>query len=404
MSTVKKIAFKVDSFPNVSETFVTNAVVQALKENFEVIIIVNHLNDIHKSSQKQIIEQHDLISKTLEFKQPTSKLMRYKELLLLIFRPIILKYFLKYCYSKKKISLEYIFHLKFYYEIRGVDAFHVHFFTSLKPLLVLKKIGFLNSKLIVTFHGYDVQFLPSKKVDETFLSDMKILVECLTVNSIYLKNKLLECGFNDSDIQVVPIGIDTDFFKVEKNAGRQPAQKSLDLITVGRLIPLKGQFYGIMAIKKVIDLGNHVNYTIVGEGKEIENLKALVKRQQLEEFVVFKNFQSQQEVKRLLQHHDVFLMTSTHDLNGRREAFGLVSLEAQAMGLPVIGFDSGGFPETLIQYETGFIVPDRDIDAMAAKIILFIKDRTTLKEMSKNARAHISEKHSLNKYSFTHLY
>ena len=78
-------------------------------------------------------------------------------------------------------------------------------------------------------------------------------------------------------------------------------------------------------------------------------------------------------------------MPSTKDNSGRSEAFGVVSLEAQAMGLPIIGFDAGGFPDTIIDGITGFLVEDKNIEKMASTIEKLILDQNLLAEMSKQA-------------------
>jgi len=84
-------------------------------------------------------------------------------------------------------------------------------------------------------------------------------------------------------------------------------------------------------------------------------------------------------------------LTSTSDRSERCEAFGVVSLEAQAMGLPVIGFKSGGFPETLVEGKTGITVTDKDIEAMASAIEYLMFNNDRLLEMGMAAKKHIRD-------------
>ena len=75
-------------------------------------------------------------------------------------------------------------------------------------------------------------------------------------------------------------------------------------------------------------------------------------------------------------------------LIGRRETFGLVSVEAQAMGIPVVGFNSGGFPETLLEGKTGFAVEDRNVEQLVTKIEYLLGHPSIYSDMSKAAIKH----------------
>jgi len=396
----KKIVFKTKSFPTVSETFVVNNVVEANKNGFEVTVITDKKHVPTKSSQTQLLIDHKIPDKTRVFKEPKRKANRYVKALTLLFNPVLLFYYTRYAKFRKKKSLSLLFRLTFYYPYLKT-TFHVHFATALEPLLELKKIGFLKSKIIVTFHGYDAYYLPRGKQLENLVNDYKMYVDEITVNSAYLKQLLVEKGFPDTKIIIVPVGVDVGFFKPSK--ALEEINLPIKLITVARLVDLKGVYYGIQVFKKLINLGYDVHFTIVGEGPEEKRLKALCHSLGIADKVDFSGKKSQPEIKSLLENHHLFLMTSTIDIDGRREAFGVVSLEAQAMELPVIGFKSGGFPETLVDGETGFLVEDKDVDAMAAAVERLINDRQLLQQMGKQARIHVLENFSFEKTTKKYL-
>jgi colanic acid/amylovoran biosynthesis glycosyltransferase len=397
------IIFKVPSFPEVSETFILSAIISAIKSGEEVKIIANKVKAVANSSQPELLFEYDLLKKSIEFQQPTDKKLRKRAFLAFLFKPVSLYYYFKFCLIKGKVSLDYVFYLNFYASLRKTAVFHAHFLPSLTPLLELKKIGYLKSKLIVTFHGYDAHFLPQRAVLDNMLLNIEKYVNHITVNSQYLKNLLVNKGFKSCSIDIVPIGIDTVFFK-NINQRDFENKRAVKLITVGRLVPLKGQEYGISAVKLLKDLGYHVSYTLIGSGSELSRLKELVRKLELQNSVCFLGDKSQEEIKNELEQHDVFLMTSTHDDHGRREAFGVVSLEAQAMGLPVIGFDSGGFPETIINKHTGFIVPDRDVNGIAIQVIELADNTFRLNQMSLNAADHIRKNFDINLTKYDSFY
>jgi glycosyltransferase involved in cell wall biosynthesis len=71
----------------------------------------------------------------------------------------------------------------------------------------------------------------------------------------------------------------------------------------------------------------------------------------------------------------VFSTTSVVAGSGDAEGFGMVFAEAQAMGLPVASFASGGIPEAVEHGVTGLIVPERDVDALANNILMLLSNR-----------------------------
>ncbi|TCK68826.1 colanic acid/amylovoran biosynthesis glycosyltransferase [Winogradskyella wandonensis] len=399
------IVFKVNSFPQVSETFVVSNIIETIKEGFRVKLIVDEKNRLEDSSQKELLELYNFSNFIYHFSPPKGKMIRLFISLFYLLNPLLFYFFVKYWRLIKKTSLFYIFVLKFYKNFRNVDVFHVHFAPTSHPLLDLKAIGYIKSKIIVTFHGYDAHFLPKGQELKHLIQKYKKFVDEITVNSDYLKNKLVQKGFSESHITIVPIGIDSSFFKREQSISMIKS-KPFKLITVGRLLPLKGQYLGIQVVKILKDKGYDIQYTLVGDGDELEKLQKIVDQLNLHESVTFVGVKNQAEVKLMLEASDVFLMTSTNDKYDRAEAFGIVSLEAQAMGLPVIGFNSGGFPDTLIDGITGFLVEDKNINAMSSEVEKLINNPNLLSSISENAIKHVRENFDLkitNK-KYTDLY
>lgn len=262
----------------------------------------------------------------------------------------------------------------------------------IQPLFDLKKIGYLNNRIIVTFHGYDAHYLPENYSLKLLLEDFEKYVDVIHVNSIYLKNKLANKGFEPKKIKVFPIPVDLTKFKLKANQ-RELNTDPVRFITVGRLIDLKGQRFGILAIKQLREKGFNVSYTIVGDGPEKMKLEKMVIELELEKAVNFEGSRNQSEIVTMLNDHDIYLMTSVTDFQGREEAFGLVSLEAQAMGLPIIGFKSGGFPETITS-KSGLLAKQKDVPELVAQIELLLEDKSLYSEMSRCAIVNVKNNFS----------
>lgn len=392
----KLVVFKTNSFPNISETFIVSNIVASIDKGYSIAIIVDNINSKANTSQSNLLEQYSLFDKLFKFSKPVGRKNRITNAIRYLFNPIIFYYYIKYSFYKGDISLDYIFTLKFYSNFRKAIVHHVHFATACYPLFELKEIGFLKSKIIVTFHGHDEHNLlfESRELKETLL-DFSKHVAHITSNSKFLKDRLIFKGFDESIISIIPIGINTDYFS--DNYEIKILNDPIKIITVGRFVEFKGQLTGVKVIKLLIERGYNIKYTLVGEGGELEKVLSFVKELNLQDCVNFLGPKSQNEIKNLLTVNSLFLVPSTADNSGRCETFGVVSLEAQSLGLPVIGFKSGGFPETLIENKTGFTVEDKDIVAMADCIEKLINQPKLYKEMSSNAKAHIRFNFNLRK-------
>lgn len=384
------VIFKLKHFPLASETFVVNSIVAAIENGLTVQIISDKIHEVASSSLKQKIEAYELMGKVISYDDGAmSKGRRYTLFLRLLLSPTLLFYFIKYCRCRKNWTMEYMFRLHFYQQYRKVKTIHVHFGNALEFLPDLKMIGFVKSKFIVTFHGYDAYNFPNDRPMDKTLSFFNKYVFKVTVNSDYLRKILVSKGIEPSLIELIPVPVDTNFFKNSKTPVVE--KRVFRLLSIGRLVGIKGHSYGIHAVRKLLDLGLQVEYIIVGEGHLRSELELLIKTLQLEDNIQLVGKKNQLEIKDLLTEAALFLMTSTKDSDGREEAFGLVSLEAQSMGLPVIAFDSGGVSSTLLNNVTGLMVEDKNVDALTKAVQSLIINKNSYIRMSDNASSFVRE-------------
>lgn len=393
----KSIIFQTNSFPTTSETFIVSNIVALIEKGYDVIILTKTKNTIENSSQKELICKYKLLEKTIVVKQPTKK---YKRLLFgffCILNPILLFYLIKNCWQKRRWELDLLFKLYYYLPYRKADIFHVHFAVAANDLPVLKQIGFLKSKLLITFHGYDA-FFKDDTEQELLKKKYRLLFEVadkITVNTPFLESKVLALGCPLSKLVVVPVGVNLNFFVPQNHQKKILSDQKIQLVSVGRIIDLKGHKYGIRAVKLLVDQGYSVFYNIIGEGLLLDKLKLLVKDLQLESCVSFWGKGNQTEIREAYENSHFFLMTSIKDSSGREEAQGVVTIEAQAMGLPVIGFESGGVPYT-VSKKTGILVKQRDTRGLAEAICFLINNQEVYSTMSVEAQKWVFQNFDVN--------
>ncbi len=386
MNKQKKIVFIVPEFLNLSETFILAQIITATKLGYKVQIIARKLLASEVSLRSNLIDEYDLLNKVIieDYKIPKNKIIRLlKWFTLLTINLKDFNFIFKYYKEQPKFSLTWLFQWAFYNEFKGVDIFHVQYGTNSNPLATLKKTGF-KPALVVTFHGHDAFFPISGYIPNNgYYDNLFKYGNLITANTPYLAEKIVELGCPTEKLIVIPVGVDTNFFY--SNKGKRESNETLKMITVGRLDKVKGHFYCIEAVHQLINNGIDVTLTIIGEGKERDNLQKLIVEYQLEEKIFMKGKKSPAEVRQALWNHDVYLLTAVALADGRRETQGLATLEAQACGLPVIVFDSGGVKYTMEDGVSGYICDEFDIEAVGNKILKFIEEPSLISIMSGQA-------------------
>ena len=136
--------------------------------------------------------------------------------------------------------------------------------------------------------------------------------------------------------------------------------KNENIISVGRLSKEKGFSDLIKVFEKLYLKDNKYKLKIIGDGSEKEYLNSLILEKNLSKSIELCGFKNKEELSNLLLNSSLYLMTSY------TESFGLVLLEAESYGLPIVAFDSAqGAKEIIKNGENGFLIKNRNIDEMA---------------------------------------
>ena len=162
--------------------------------------------------------------------------------------------------------------------------------------------------------------------------------------------------------------------------------KEKRFISVGRLSKEKG-FIDLLKLYKNI-LKHYPDWTldIVGDGPLREELEQYITDNSLQDKVTLHGFQGKDYIDSLLHKSSIYLMTSY------TESFGIVLIEAMSHGLPCIAYDSAeGAREIIMSGENGFLIKNRNQEAMLQKIKDLIDNQDKRIQMGKNARNSVSK-------------
>ncbi|MBT1515632.1 glycosyltransferase [Bradyrhizobium sp. SRL28] len=157
---------------------------------------------------------------------------------------------------------------------------------------------------------------------------------------------------------------------------------ALRLVTIARLHPNKGHFHALAAVRRARDEGLNITYTIAGEGMFREAIVTKIGELGLRDSVKLTGTVSENEVFQLLSDADAFLLTSV----GKGEAWPVSVMEAMGAGLPVISSIIGATPEMIRPGVDGFLVPQRDEDAIFEKIMILARNVQERQQIGAAAR------------------
>jgi phosphatidylinositol alpha-1,6-mannosyltransferase len=217
-------------------------------------------------------------------------------------------------------------------------------------------------------------------------------VDVLTYLGEYFRTRLARALSPEAAQRMARLapGVDPTFFRPK--AGGEAVRESLGLSTrpvvacVSRMVPRKGQDTLINAWPAIKAQVNDAALLLVGDGPYAPKLKQMTQKLNLGQDVIFTGSVPWKDLPSYYGAADVFAMPCRTRRAGLDvEGLGIVYLEASASGLPVIGGDSGGAPDAILDGETGYVVSDRP--ALAAKTVELLSDPGKAKAMGEKGLA-----------------
>ncbi len=199
------------------------------------------------------------------------------------------------------------------------------------------------------------------------------LADRLIANSEAVREHMVAQGIPTERISTVYNAVDLSGFRrrlgpaeAKQRLGIDPAR--LVIGTAAHLSPKKGHDDLLVAAAQVVKVVPDADFVLLGDGNQRGELERLADRLQLTSRVTFLGFRH--DVADVMSAYDVFALASWW------EPFGLVFVEAMALGLPVVTTRAGGAPEVVADGETGMLVRPRDPTALAAALIRLATEPT----------------------------
>ncbi|WP_030443415.1 glycosyltransferase family 4 protein [Actinoplanes subtropicus] len=220
----------------------------------------------------------------------------------------------------------------------------------------------------------------------------------------YQRTRLDRALHGLTDLERLAPGVDVEAFHPGVDGSAVRAKYGLTdrpvVVCVSRLVPRKGQDMLIRALPAVRRRVPDAALLLVSGGPYRPKLERLAREQGVESDVVFTGSVPWAELPAHYAAGDVYAMPCRTRAAGLDvEGLGIVYLEASAIGLPVVGGDSGGAPDAVREGETGFVVGGRDVEALAARLTELLADPAKAKAMGAAGRAWVEREWRWEKQS-----
>jgi phosphatidyl-myo-inositol dimannoside synthase len=250
------------------------------------------------------------------------------------------------------------------------------------------------TRVVALTHGHEAGWaaLPGAR---TLLRRIGDEVDVLTYLGEYFRMRLVRALSPEAAERMVRLapGVDTATFR--PGAGGAAVRDRLGLagrpvvICVSRMVPRKGQDTLIGAWPQIRAAVSDAVLLLVGDGPYAPALRRLAHRLGVSDSVLFTGSVPWPELPGHYDAADVFAMPCRTRRSGLDvEGFGIVYLEASATGLPVIGGDSGGAPDAILDGESGYVV--RDPSAVATRLTELLKDPDKARAMGEKGLAWVN--------------
>lgn len=381
-----KLAYLIEKFPSPTEYFILNEILALEKQGVQlyVLVIRKQKNYLSIPEVEQVRSKILYLPKILLALPFLGMLFSIRSLLQsssLYKHPPSIKSWVK---KLRNISWASYFYWKLRH--KNVTHVHAHFaFVATDIASIFPKIGSISYSF--TAHAQDIYTNPENIVEN--IENAKFAVTCTQYN----KNHINEITHNTYIEKVYHVyhGIANKNWQI----AIEPSVKTINILSVARLVEKKGLQYLIRAVKELIKKGFDVKCTLIGEGPLLKTLQELIQVNSLEQSIAIIPFITQNKLKHHYKQADVFILPCIIAENGDRDGLPNVILEAMLSRVPVISTPVSAIPEIIVPNKTGILVREKEPNDIAEAVQKLIEDKVYATKITKMAIDHVKKNFDL---------
>jgi len=363
-----RIAYLVSQYPAISHTFILREIRTLQSLGFE--IKVASINAPDRSDERLTAAEREEKLDTFYVKQAGVIGAFKAHVYTLLTHPLSYLRGLGFALRLGQFDLKKILY-GFFYFVEAVmigqwmrrnqfSHLHIHFGMAAATVgLIAKQI--FPIKFSITIHGPDefyntlTYYLKPKILEADFI--------CCISNFARSQLMMLSPPTVWDKFEISPLGVDPAQFTPRPF---QKAPNPFEILCVGRLVPVKGQFILLKAVSHLIAQGRAIRLRYVGDGPDRQALEDEVKQQGLTEHILFEGAVNQDRILTFYTSADVFVLASF------AEGLPVVLMEAMVMEIPCITTHITGVPELIKRGENGMLVPPSSVEDLTQAIALLM--------------------------------
>ena len=398
-----KIAYVLDRFPVLSETFILNQIAGLIDAGHDVDL---YAKSLHTAGVVQPEVVRLGLAERARFwpDLPASKSHRFLRALRLLAqqlregRPAALRCADVLHYGVEAANGNLVYASALIRTPQAYDVIHAHFGNVGVRAQGLRDLARLRGPLVTTFHGFDLSHGFRSGRMSRLLSGYGVLFrrgDLFLPISDRWRERLIELGCPPDRIVVHRMGVDLDRFVLRPQAALP--DRPLRLVSVARLVEKKGISIAIDAVDRLIERGHQVEYTVIGDGPLRAALETRAGEYRATGVIRFMGAVPQDQVAAQLSRANILVAPSLTARNGDEEGLPVVIMEAMASGLLVVASKHSGIPELVVDRVTGYLAPEGDPVALATVLAEAAEHRDRWQVMRSAARRAVEEHHDIRK-------
>ena len=274
------------------------------------------------------------------------------------------------------------------------DVLHAHYGPVGNSYRFVRRV--FDAPFFVSFYGYDCWAVPRKEGSDVYRKLFSGADRVLVLAEDMAK-QLQRLGCAPQKQRKLPVGVRLEDFTF-KERSLKPGEPVL-VLTIARFVEKKGLEYSLRAVAEVKQRGVNIHYDIIGDGPLLGKIQKLIGELGLEKTVTLHGYCEGKRVQELMNAAHILMLSSITAADGDQECTPVSLMDAQAAGMPVISTLHSGIPEVAPDRKSGFLVPERDVAALAERLEYLATHSEIWPEMGRNGRKHVEANYNCDALS-----
>lgn len=271
-----------------------------------------------------------------------------------------------------------------------VDVLHAHFGQEgCRALLAKRRTGL---PMVTTFYGLDASLLPSDPYWQRRFRELFSLGELFLAEGSALRERLMALGCPEEKAVVQHLGVDLDRIRYRVRMPREDAT----FLVCASFREKKGVRYAVEAFGRICGRYPTARLRIIGDGPLRGEIVQKIRDLDLGDRVDVLGVQPYERFLEEVSTCDILLQPSVTASDGDTEGGApVVLIEAQAAGMPVVATHHADIPEVVRDGVSGFLVPERDVEALAERMVYLLGHPEAWEKMGRAGRGHVEQEYDV---------